>query len=256
MADPILVIAWLVFAHVVADFVLQTGSIAQAKSSHGSRAVRGLLAHGLIVAACLIPVGLAFGAPGWWFVVVVGVSHVVIDRTKVVLTRRAARAALREAHEHHEGPQPVEHLGRAWTPRPAGLFLADQAAHLVVLAVAWTAFPPSPSLQSGWIDAVNSVLGSHDRAAVHQVISVGVVLATLLVVNVRAASLFVGILVRPVEAGVGGEHRWGGRAGPAVDPAAVRGRVMDAPAPARGPSRRRWARVPGSVRPSASSSGS
>jgi len=98
MADPILVVAWLVLAHIVADFVLQTGSIARAKSSHGSRALGGLAAHGLIVALCLVPVGLAFGGPGWWFAVVVAVSHVVIDRTKVVLTRRAAAAALREAH--------------------------------------------------------------------------------------------------------------------------------------------------------------
>jgi hypothetical protein len=217
MADPILVIAWLVLAHLVADFVLQTGSIAHAKSSHGWRALRGLAAHGLIVALCLVPVGLAFGGPGWWFAVVVAVSHVVIDRTKVVLTRRAAAAALREAHGRHEGAQPDEHLGRAWTPRPAALFLADQLAHLVVVGVAWAALLSLASLQSGWIDALNSVLGSHDRAAAHQIASVAVVLMTLLIVNIRAASIFIGILVRPVEAGLDGEHRWGRRVAPAAD---------------------------------------
>ena len=218
MADPVLVLAWLVLAHVVADFVLQTRSIAHAKSSHGWRALRGLIGHGLIVALCLVPVGLAFGAPGWWLAVGVGVSHVVIDRTKVVLTRRAAAAALHEAHERHEGAQPAEHLGRAWTPRPAALFLVDQAAHLAVIGVAWAALPPSASLQPGWVDAVNRAVGTYDPATVHHVVGVAVVLLTLLIVNVRAASLFVGILVRPVEAGVDGEHRWGGLVAPLTQP--------------------------------------
>jgi len=220
-ADPVLVLAWLVLAHLVADFVLQTGGIARAKSSHGSRAISGLLAHGLVVAICSAPIGLAFGAPGWGFVAIVGVSHVAIDRTKVVLTRRAAAAALAEAHLRHEGPQPPEHLGRAWTPRPAGLFLADQAAHLAMIGLAWATIPPFAALQPAWVDTVNWALGTHDRAAVHQIVSLAVVLASLVIVNVRAASLFVGILVRPVEAGVDGEHRWGGRVAPAVDASTV-----------------------------------
>jgi hypothetical protein len=219
-ADPILVVAWLVLAHVAADFVLQSGRLAHAKSSHGSRAFGGLLAHGLIVAICTAPVGLAFGPPGWWLVVIVSLSHVVIDRTKVVLTRRAAASAIAEARARHEGPPPPEHLGRAWTPRPAALFLADQAAHLAVIGLAWALIPPFASLEPGWVDAVDWALGSHDRAAVHQIVSLGVVLTSLLIVNVRAASLFVGILVRPVEAGVDGEHRWGGRAASATEPAA------------------------------------
>lgn len=211
-AEPILVLAWLVLAHFVADFVFQSGTIARTKSGSGSRALGGLIAHGLIVVVCTAPVGLAFGTPGWSFVAVVGVAHVVIDRTKVVLTRRAAAAALAEARALHEGPLPPEHFGRAWTPRPAALFLADQAAHLAVIGAAWTILPPSASLEPGWIDTVNWVLGSHDRAAVHQIASVGVVLLTLLIVNVRAASLFVSILVRPVVLAGDGSHLWGGRA--------------------------------------------
>ena len=233
-ADPVLVVAWLVLAHLAADFVFQTGSIALAKSRRGSRALGGLLVHGLIVAACNVPVGLAFGGPGWFFVIVVAASHVVIDRVKTVLTRRAATAALVDANARHERPPPPEHLGRAWTPRPAGLFLADQAAHLAVIGVVWAMLPPVARLEPAWTDTVNWVLGTHDRAAVHQVASVAVVFLSLVIVNVRAASLFVGILVRPVEAGVDGEHRWGGRAAPAVDAtAAGRG-----PEPASTP--RRW----------------
>ena len=239
MTDPILVLAWIILAHVLADFVLQTGTIALAKSSHGWRAVRGLAAHGLVVSACNVPVGLAFGVAGWWFVAFVGVSHVVIDRTKVVLSRRAAAAALREAHGRHEGPPPPEHLGRAWTPRPAALFLADQAAHLLVLGIGWASILRSDLVvQPGWIDLVNRVVGTHDPAVVHRVVAVAVVLLALLIVNVRAASLFVGILVRPVEAGIDGEHRWGGRAAPAVDAATV---AASSKGPVAGPGTpRRW----------------
>jgi hypothetical protein len=239
MADPILAIAWLVLAHLVADFVLQTGGIAQAKSTHGSRAIGGLVAHGLIVAVVTAPIGLAYGPPGWWYVAIVGVSHIVIDRTKVVLTRRAAAAALAEARERHEGPPPLEHLGRAWTPRPAALFLADQAAHLVVIGVAWAMIPPYAGLQTGWVDAVNWALGPHDRAAVHQVVSMAVVVGSLLIVNVRAASLFVGILVRPVEAGIDGEHRWGSRVAPAVDASTV-ATALPVAAASPAPVARRW----------------
>lgn len=235
-ADPILVLAWLVLAHLVADFVLQTSGMAGAKAGHGSRAAVGLLTHGLIVGLCVVPIGIAYGGPGWWYVAATAIGHVAIDRAKVVLTRRAAAAALRDAHERHEGPQPAEHLGRAWTPRPAALFLADQAGHLAMIGLLWAAIPPGASLTPAWVDAVDWMLGSHDRAAVHQIASVAVVLTALLIVNVRAASLFVGVLVRPVEVTAGGEHRWGGRAAPVVDASAVRPEASAAEQPAT----RRW----------------
>jgi hypothetical protein len=235
MADAILVLAWLVLAHLVADFVLQTGSIASAKSSHGSRAWAALAVHGLVVALCVVPVGLAYGERGWWFVLVTGLSHVAIDRTKVALTRRAATAALREARERHEGPQPPEHLGRAWTPRPAALFLADQGAHLAVAGGGWAVLLAGIPFASGWTSAVDGWIGGWDRAAVHDVVGVGVILVALAIVNIRTASLFVGILVRPVEVGAGGEHRWGGRVAPDAEPAV-------APAIPAGPAvaARRW----------------
>jgi hypothetical protein len=221
MTDPVLVLAWLVFAHLAADFLLQTGGIAAAKSARGSRAIGGLVAHGIVVAICLVPVGLAFGGPGWAFLAVVAVAHVLVDRLKVVLTRRAADAALREANARHEAAQPPDHLGRAWTPAPAALFVADQAAHLGVTGLAWAALLSGASPLVGWVGAVDGVLGGWDRATVHAVVSVSLVLASLLIVNIRAASLFVSILVRPVEGGLDGMHRWGGRSAPAVAPVAV-----------------------------------
>ena len=88
-ADPGLVLAWLILAHLGADFVFQTGRMARAKAASGGSGARGLLAHGLVVAACLVPLGFAFGAPGWWVLVIVTSSHVAIDWLKVVFTRRA-----------------------------------------------------------------------------------------------------------------------------------------------------------------------
>lgn len=215
MTEPILVLAWLVLAHLSADFLFQTGSIVRAKSGHGSEALRGLLAHGAITAICLVPVGLAYGGPGWVFLAVSAVLHVLIDRAKVLLTRRTAAAALIAAHGRHEGVQPSEHLGRAWTPWPAGLFVADQLGHLAVAFVAWAALLSSAALQPGWISAVNAVVGGFDPAAVHDVISMLVVIACLAIANIVGAALFVAILVRPVEQSEG-ETRWGNRAGPSV----------------------------------------
>ena len=216
MTEPVLVLAWLVLAHLVADFLLQNDSIVHAKSGHGSRAAAGLLAHGVIVAACLIPVGLAWGGPGWLFLVVTAFLHVVIDRSKVLLTRRAALDALTAARARHEAPQPADHLGRAWTPWPAALFLLDQVAHLGVLFVAWAVLLGSTGLQPGWAEVVTRLIGGWDPAVVHDVVSVVVVLACLAIANIPAASIFVAVLVRPVEQSEG-ETRWGSRAAPATE---------------------------------------
>jgi hypothetical protein len=209
-----------VLAHLVGDFLLQTNGIARAKAASGGPALGGLVAHGLIVAACLVPVGLAYGGPGWWFVVLTAVSHVVIDRSKVLLTRRAAASALAEAHRHHEGPQPSDHLGRAWTPRPAALFVLDQAAHLAVAASLWAVLLVPSTALAGRTSAIDGWLGGWDRAVVHDVVSTAVVLAALAIVNIKAAALFVAILVRPVEQSAG-ETRWGGRVTPATSPASL-----------------------------------
>jgi hypothetical protein len=217
MTNPLLVLAWLVLAHFTSDFLLQTGAIAGAKAASGRRALAGLLAHGLIVAACLIPVGLAYGDPGWMFLVLTALSHAAIDRAKVLLTRRAAAAALAEAHRRHEGPQPSDHLGRAWTPRPAALFLLDQGAHLAMAAILWAILLAPSSPGAGWTSTIDRWLGTWDRAVVHDVVSAAVVLASLAIVNILAAALFVAILVRPVEQSAG-ETRWGGRVAPAANP--------------------------------------
>jgi len=234
VTDAILVLAWLVLAHLAADFLFQTGAIVRAKSAHGRQALGGLLAHGAIVAICLIPVGLAWGGPGWAFLVISAVLHVLIDRSKVLLTRRSAAIALHAAHGRHEHAQPSDHLGRAWTPWPAALFVLDQLAHLLVAFVAWAVLLANAPLQPSWVAAVGGFLGSWDPTAVHDVVSVSVVVASLAVVNILAGAIFVAVLVRPVEQSEG-ETRWGGRAGPSVvgDSPAASGAAAPAPEQAR-----------------------
>jgi hypothetical protein len=248
-ADPILTVAWLVLAHLAADFVVQTGGVVAAKSSSGGRAARGLLVHGLGVAVCLVPVALAFGVPGLWVLLAITLTHVLIDRLKVVATRRAERRALDAARRRHEGRAPAAGLGRAWTPLPAAYFAIDQAAHLGVAWLAWVIWLAGQAPTVEWSSAVNSVVGGRDPAAVHDVVLGAVVVASLLLANVRAGALFVATLVRPIEfatemaaggttAGSGGEidvdsdaatpraSAWSFRLGP------LAGRVVADPPPA------------------------
>jgi hypothetical protein len=204
MADATLVLAWLALAHFGADFLLQTETMVTDKFSGGRRGWRGVLLHGAAVALCLVPFALAFGPPGVALLVVVSASHVVIDRWKVRATRRAEGRALAEAHRRHEAAAATG-LGPAWTPIPGALFIVDQLLHLAVSGVAWLILLAQAPLMTAFADGVNAVLGSLDRTAVHHALVVGVVLASLAIVNVRAAALFVSTLVRPREA-ISGER--------------------------------------------------
>jgi len=197
-ADAGLVLAWLVLAHLVADFVLQPGSMARAKAAPGSGATPALVSHALVVGVCVVPFGLAFGAPGWWVVAIVVLSHAVIDRLKAVLTRRAEAASLAEARRRHEaaGTAP-DGLGPAWTPVPGALFAVDQLAHVAILVAAWAALLSVAPLDPAFAGWAADWFGARDPAVVHEVLFRGVVLASLLIVNVRAGALFVGVLVAP-----------------------------------------------------------
>jgi len=196
--EPALVLAWLVLAHLVADFVLQPDAMAHAKALPGGRGIRGLLGHTLVVAACLLPFGLAFGLPGWVLLAVVALSHALIDRTKSVLTRRAETAALDDARRRHASTGGVaDGLGPAWTPAPAALFALDQLVHVIVIVAAWAVLLSTAPLDPVFAARVGDALGSWDPATVHSITLRGVVLAGLLIVNVRAGALFVAVLVGP-----------------------------------------------------------
>ncbi len=202
-ADPILTLAWLALAHLIADFVIQSNRVATEKFGVGRRAWRALGMHWVGAAVCLAPFVLFFGLPGLWLLLVVSLAHAAIDRAKIVLTRRVEVRALQEARRMHEGPAPAASLGTAWTPMPAFLFALDQAAHIVVTLVAWAAFLSTAPVLDGVGSVVHAGLGVADPATVHRVVLTTVVLLDLAIVNVRAASLFVAILVHPREAVTG-----------------------------------------------------
>lgn len=204
-ADPLLGLAWLVLAHLVADFVLQTGWMVRTKSARGGAALQGLFVHGAVVALCLVPAGFAFGARGWWLLVVVSVSHVIVDRVKVVLTGRAEAAALADARRRHEATGADDAgLGPAWTPLPAALFALDQLAHVLIIVASWAALLSAAPLEPGFRDAAAGWFSAWDPDAVHEAIVRTVVLTSLLIVNVRAGALFVAVLVGPRLAGAHG----------------------------------------------------
>jgi hypothetical protein len=155
------------------------------------------------VGVCLLPFALAFGWRGAGLLGVIAAAHVVIDRWKIRATARAETAALTEAHREHADTEPSVGLGPAWTPIPGALFLVDQAIHVVVSIVAWVVFiayvPPEAAFTSG----VDGLLGPVDRSTIHVITLVTVVITSLLIVNVRAAALFVATLVHPREAVTG-----------------------------------------------------
>ena len=205
-ADPILVLAWLTLAHLVADFVLQTDAIAAAKASTGSRAWGGALGHGAGVAVCLIPLVLAFRWQGFWALAVISLSHVIIDRTKVVATHRAEARALADAVRRHEGLAPAQALGRAWTPLPAAYFALDQVAHLAVIGLTWAVLLAGQRLTGGWLTALDRLLAGRNLDEIHNIVLGAVIIASLIIANVRAGSMFVATLVRPIEAATGADE--------------------------------------------------
>ncbi|HYU50740.1 MAG TPA: DUF3307 domain-containing protein [Candidatus Limnocylindria bacterium] len=223
MADPVLTLAWLVLAHLAADFILQTRGMAREKFQSGRRAWRGLAAHLGGVTLCLLPVPVAFGVPGLAFLLAVVIAHAVIDRAKIVWTRHAEAVAIVQAHRQHEAAPGPEGLGSAWTPVPAALFVGDQLAHLGVIAWAWAVWLSAAPLTSAWVSVAGAAMGAWDPAIVARTTLVSLVLLDLAIVNVRAADMFVATLVHPREvvtgheAGVGqeaatGHHADGGEA--------------------------------------------
>jgi hypothetical protein len=258
-ADPILTLAWLILAHLVADFLLQTSGVVAAKTARGGRALRGFANHALGVAVCLVPVAVAFGGPGVMVLVAIVVSHVVIDRIKIVATRRTEAAALAESRRQHEGAAPAAGLGRAWTPLPAAWFVFDQVAHLAIVWLAWAIWLAGTAPTAGWAAAVTTIVGGSDPKVVHEAVRAVVVVTALLIANIRGGAILVAILVRPLEVGDelmghGAEGttdaaaaRGSGRAGGPGDVGAaagrgwsirigpLTGRVVADPAPAAGP---------------------
>jgi hypothetical protein len=153
---------------------------------------------------CLVPAVITWGGPGLAFAVAVTATHAVIDRTKIVWTRRLEARALARSRGSAENPATIGGLGPtvggfgpAWTPLPAALFVLDQLAHLAVAGLAWAVWLSGSPLNAAWTSAATTLVGGWDPALVHRIILVLVVAADLAIVNVRAGSLLVATLVSP-----------------------------------------------------------
>ena len=199
MTEPVLTVAWLVFAHLVADFVLQNDWIAMHKGATGREGWSALAMHGFHVGLCLLPAILVWGGPGVVYIAFVVASHMGVDRWKVRATRNADRRAQAQARERLEkgGTQLVSGLGAAWSPMPGLLFLADQVFHLLFALVGWVVILEGAALVPAFLDAINAALRDWDRAAVHGVILGLVLLLSIVIVNTRGAFYFVMAMASP-----------------------------------------------------------
>jgi hypothetical protein len=201
MSDTVLVIVLMVFSHLLADFVLQNDWIAINKGTGGREGWSALGLHGFHVGLCLSPIVLAFGLRGLAALVLVVVSHMVVDRWKVRATRHAGVVAQAQAQAFvgRMGSAPASGLGAAWSPWPGILFIADQVLHVTFLLVAWLVFISGASLVPEFQRFVDTVFGEWNQATVHATILTGVVLVSLAIVNTRGAYYFVLSLLTPRE---------------------------------------------------------
>lgn len=197
MAEPALLLAWLVLAHLAADFLLQTDAIATQKFGRGPEATRALLVHIGLLAFVHLPLIVVFGLRGLLFALLTAGSHLAIDKVKIVLTRWVEPPTPSGTESSAEAVAAGPPFDRGWTPIPGALFALDQLAHLTVLLLGWTLLLAGavPSAPVG--DVIARLAGDLEPAAFHRVVLTAVVVSALLIVNVRAASLFVAMLVRP-----------------------------------------------------------
>ena len=108
-------IAAMFLAHLVGDYILQWNTLARWKS----RSQKGILVHGFIVLLVTWLFSLPFNARWWPWVLIIGVSHTLIDGVHLALARRLSWV--------REG---------LWTQTR---FVLDQILHLLIIAYALAA---------------------------------------------------------------------------------------------------------------------
>ncbi len=140
--------------HMVGDFALQTGRIAEMKRVGW----QGLFLHVAMVTAATLIFVVRF--PHWlWLILVVSATHLLIDAVRTFIVRDLRRTHL-------------------------AYFLADQGAHLVVLLGLSIGMAPERYLQpASWIQASDSL----DRGAWYVI----AVVALVFMVPVMEALLYV-----------------------------------------------------------------
>lgn len=74
---------WLVAAHVMGDWILQT-EWQSANKAKGKFLNAALMSHCLVYALCFVPVFLLLGISAWWLTLIFW-SHAVLDRRRFVV---------------------------------------------------------------------------------------------------------------------------------------------------------------------------
>jgi hypothetical protein len=197
MSDPRLTIAWLVAFHLAGDFLFQTRAGAAGSLSTGNRTAAALSWHVLVAGLCALPVALAFGASGLAYAGVTLGSHLVIDLVASGQARPVASAGDRVRATGDEQAEELTHLGASWSPRAGTIVLLDQLAHVAVLLVAWRIFLADAPVSGTVADVATSLAGRMGSADFHGLVLAVVVGFSIVVVNVQAAALFVGTLLKP-----------------------------------------------------------
>ena len=121
----------MLLAHLFGDYIFQWDNLSLWKSKRLS----GVLLHGLIVTTVTLLFALLID-PSWWpWAIVIGVTHTTIDALELPIRRRMA------THQSGKGP--------------LLLFVADQTAHLTVIALAliWSGYLEAPNFADGFIAA-------------------------------------------------------------------------------------------------------
>ena len=179
MTDQILLIGFLLAAHLTADFVIQTDRNVAGRNGSRGQATRSLGLHALTVAVCVLPLWLAFGTPGLVAVLVIAVPHPFIDGAKTSLTNRLKRRV----------------AGGYWSPLPAALFLADQAAHVALMLAAWWVLLRDAAVNPWVADRITQAIAGASSVDVDRGAQIAVIGWSLIIVNTRAARYVVPLLL-------------------------------------------------------------
>lgn len=237
MSDPRIVIAWLVAFHLVGDFLFPGRVGAAGSVSSGPRTAGALLWHVIVAGLCTLPVAAAFGAAGLAYAGVTAATHLVIDLVASALLRPTSAPGARAASAGETDAEDATHLGASWSPRAGIVVLLDQLAHAGVLLVAWRIFLADAPVSTAVSDAATSLAGRMDPADFHGLVLAAVVGFSIVVVNVQAAALFVGTLLKPGELPAGGtlppavEHAATARQGYRIHLGPLSGAIEPEPAP-------------------------
>jgi len=121
----------ILLAHLFGDYIFQWDNLSLWKSKHLS----GVLLHGLIVSTVTLLFAILID-PTWWpWAILIGLTHTLIDALELPIRRRMA------CRQSGTGP--------------LLLFVADQTAHLTIIALAliWSGYLDVPNFTDGFVAA-------------------------------------------------------------------------------------------------------